>query len=63
MFSADSIWYVGVAAAIAGSILTHHPAAALVILGLHLCKEWMDLQHRIDHNTRIQNIENRLKQL
>ena len=59
-FSADSIWYVGVVTAIVASVMAHNPTSALMILALHVCKEWLDLRHRVDHNIRIRAIELRL---
>ena len=56
----DYIWYAGVATAVLASVATHNPSTALIVLGLHFLKEWLDLQHRLDHNRRIRAVELRL---
>ena len=55
----DYIWYAGVGTAIVAAA-AHNPSTVLIVLGLHFLKEWLDLQHRLDHNRRLHAIELRL---
>ena len=60
---ADKIWYVGVATAIVASVMTHNFTGAFIIFGLHMLRDWLDLQNRVDHNERLDAIELKLKDM
>ena len=53
----DLIWYAGVAAAIVASAAAHNPSTVIIVLGLHMLKECLDLDHRMDHNRRLLAVE------